>query len=115
MKKAHKNEIFHLLQSCELGLENFELNESGPALDVVYLPFDKKFYFRATHSVNDFNFFQNFGIFYAPGFALQRITDGIVSIQHTVSNLRWWIDNHIRPFTEDQDRVDLYEEYKRGS
>lgn len=117
MKKKYKNEIFQALLNHPLGVDNFEISENGKGYDlrITYLPFDGTFHFDFDQSGDSFDYFIPFAVLYVPGLASEQLSEGEVLFKSALEAFKIWLDEDITEYINDQNTVDLYEEYKKNT
>jgi hypothetical protein len=114
MKKSHKNTIFSHMLGCSLGFDNFLFNSIESQLKIIYKPYDGLFKFDVIQHGSDFEFFTCASTLYKPGFPHVRNDSSWFHINRVLGYLDDWMYKNIAPFIEEEETIDLLEEYTKG-
>lgn len=118
MKKVYKNQLALHLLNHPLGINNFELYQADDYWRVTYFPFEGIFKYFFNQSEDSLDYFSAEAVNYSPSIDVQPRIDPR-NPQHfslVLDDFAGWLNEDVQRFVEDEQEVDLWEEYqKRGN
>lgn len=116
VKKAYKNELFQILLNHSLGIDNFDIIESGHNLAMIYKPFEGILKYEIFQERNDFDLFTCVANGYVPGFPRQKRNLRPENFYDVKEDFKRWLAGTVRQYIQDEAEIDLWAEYqKRGN
>ena len=118
MRTVHKNRIFELLDESGLNVDQFSYNESanreGKSSAIISLKNSKLQFEVVSPSHNYTSYTANF-IRYAPHFPTMNMGGAGQTIDFILIGFKSWLKTEVKPYIEDVNTVDLWEQYKTGA
>ncbi|MHA4811520.1 hypothetical protein ACX0G9_25720 [Flavitalea flava] len=118
MRQTHRNKIVEYLNQSKYGLIAFELFDSPYSHEpnVTNLEFkNSKFVFKIEPFPSNFNAYAINYTEYGPMYVLNNPSpQSTLTIDDILIYIGIWLKRHVQPYLDDQNAVDLWQEYKKG-
>ncbi|HTK22399.1 MAG TPA: hypothetical protein VL442_22935 [Mucilaginibacter sp.] len=110
MLKRYKNQLFQFLLNHPLGVDNFEVKEVNGIFYIRYLKTKPISFFSISKGADYSYLWPSATVF---GNSIKELTNSAVPFEKVFELFKIWIDTVLPEIIEEENEIDLWEEYKK--